>query len=184
MMFLEVTDRWRDATVELFLLEPSHVNAAYIGWLNDNRVNRFLESRFTNHDEESTRAFVENCLRNEGILMLGIRALAMDRQHIGNIKLGPIDHRHRTADIGILIGDPSAWGCGFARAAISRVCEIADFELRLRKLTAGCYASNLGSARAFESAGFEIEGRRPAQFLLNNQPEDLIQMGRLLTPLA
>lgn len=183
-MFLEATDRWRDEKIALFLLEPDHVGDAYVNWLNDARVNRFLESRFAQHDLVSTKRFVELCLQDENTLMLGIRAPSLAMRHVGNIKLGPIDHRHRTADIGILIGEPSAWGRGLARAAIERIVDIARTELGLRKLTAGCYASNAGSARAFEAAGFVIEGRRPAQFLLDDQPEDLIQMGHLLNASA
>jgi RimJ/RimL family protein N-acetyltransferase len=45
-------------------------------------------------------------------------------------------------------------------------------------VTAGCYASNLGSKRAFEKAGYTIEGIRPRQLLLNGQPEDLVLMGK------
>lgn len=176
-MFLPATQRWGDTTVQLFLLEPEHVEPAYVAWLNDPRVNRYLESRYAPHDLDSTRAFVQDCRADERTLMLGIRAPSMGHQHIGNIKLGPIDPRHQTGDIGILIGEPAAWGRGFARAAIARMSAIARDELGLRKLTAGCYASNVGSARAFESAGFAIEGRRPAQFLLDGQPEDLILMG-------
>lgn len=180
-MQIETTSRWRDQAVELFLLQPSHVSPAYVGWLNDPQVNRYLESRFARHDLDSTRAFVDSCHRDPKTVFWGMRALGMASAHVGNIKLGPIDGQHRTGDIGILLGEPTAWGRGLARAAISRVADIARHELGLRKLTAGCYASNIGSVKAFTLAGFVVEGRRPAQFLLDNQPEDLIQMGLVLS---
>jgi RimJ/RimL family protein N-acetyltransferase len=52
--------------------------------------------------------------------------------------------------------------------------------LGIRKLTAGCYASNIGSAKAFLRAGFHIEARRPAHFILDGRPEDLVLLARLL----
>lgn len=178
-MFLPSTDRWRNERVELFLLEPEHATAEYVSWLNDPLVSRYLESRFATHDLESTREFVRKAREDAGVLFLGIRSRENGR-HVGNIKLAPIDLRHGLGEIGIIVGDRGAWGKGVAPAAIEALCDIARCELSLRKLTAGCYASNGGSARAFQKAGFSVEGRRPAHFLLDGQPEDLVLLGRLL----
>lgn len=163
----------------LFVLAPEHVTDSYVCWLNDPEINRYLESRFVTHTAESTRAFVASVLASPNNLFLGIWSQQLAR-HVGNIKLGPIDPHHETGDIGILIGDKAAWGKGLATAAIKAVCAIATTHLKLRKLTAGCYASNAGSRKAFEKAGFLVEGVRPAQFLLDGKAEDLVLMGRIL----
>jgi RimJ/RimL family protein N-acetyltransferase len=178
-MFLAASERWRNDAVELFLLEPAQVSDAYVAWLNDPAVSRFLESRFAVHDLASTRAFVQQALDDQKVLFLGIRSRALGR-HVGNIKLGPIDRRHGLGEVGIMIGDRGAWGRGVASAAIACLAEIARAELGLRKLTAGCYASNEGSKRAFEKAGFAVEGRRPAHFLLEGRPEDRLLLARFI----
>jgi ribosomal-protein-alanine N-acetyltransferase len=175
---------WQDERVELFLLEEADVGPAYVGWLNDPLVNRFLESRFAVHDEASTRAFVGACLADPDVLMLGVRSRILDGRHVGNIKLGPIDRRHGLGEIGVLIGDREAWGGGIASSAIRLLCGIAVQQLGLRKLTAGCYVSNMGSERAFLKAGFIIEGRRPRHFLLEHGPEDLVLMACWPQPAA
>jgi ribosomal-protein-alanine N-acetyltransferase len=175
---------WKDGLVELFLLEEVHVGPAYVGWLNDPRVNRYLESRFETHDEVSTRAFVASCLASQTVLMLGVRCRAKGNRHVGNIKLGPIDRRHGLGEIGVLIGDREAWGVGVATSAIRLLSGIAERQLGLRKLTAGCYASNVGSERAFLKAGFHVEGRRPRHFLLEHGPEDLVLMACWPQPAA
>lgn len=163
----------------LFLLTPEHVTDQYVAWLNAPEINQYLESRFATHTVESTRAFVASVLASPNNLFLGIKSRELGR-HVGNIKLGPIDSHHETGDIGILIGDKAAWGRGIATAAIEAVCGITATHLKLRKLTAGCYASNVGSRKAFEKSGFRIEGTRPAQFLLDGKAEDLVLMGRVL----
>lgn len=173
------TDLWRGDRMELFLLEPALVTEAYVGWLNDPRVNQYLECRFAKADLASTRRFVEEALANAATLFLGIRSLALGR-HVGNIKLGPIDRNHELGEVGIMIGDRDAWGRGIASGAIMRLADIARAELGLRKLTAGCYASNVGSVRAFEKAGFAIEARRPAHVLSRGQPEDIVLMARFI----
>ena len=81
-----------------------------------------------------------------------------------------------------MVGDRAAWGQGVATEAISLMTHIAQEELGLRKLTAGCYASNVGSVRAFIKAGFAVEGRRAAHFVLDGRPEDLVLLARMLAP--
>jgi ribosomal-protein-alanine N-acetyltransferase len=171
---------WHDERVELFLLEEADVGSAYVGWLNDPLVNRYLESRFMVHNEDSTRAFVSSCLDDPCTLMLGVRSIALQGRHVGNIKLGPIDRRHGLGEVGVLIGDREAWGGGLASSAIRLLCAIAAQQLGLRKLTAGCYASNVGSERAFVKAGFSVEGLRQRHFLLGDRLEDLVLMARWL----
>lgn len=175
-MQLPQTARWSDDLVELFLLEPAHANDAYVGWLNDREVNRFLESRFTTHDVLSVRSFIQSALDSDQVLFLGIRSRALGR-HVGNIKIA-IDPHHGRGEVGIMIGDREAWGHGIGTAAIRTVSAIAGSELRLRRLTAGCYGSNAGSARAFEKAGFQIEAVRRGHFLLDGRPEDLILLAK------
>ena len=167
------------AGVRLFLLRPEHASPAYVSWLNNPEVNRYLESRFAAHTEESTRAFVQSMLDSPDNLFMGIDS-ATAGGHVGNIKIGPINHRHGTGEVGIIVGEKRAWGKGIATTAILLVCGIARERLALRKLTAGCYASNTGSRRAFEKAGFEVEGIRRHQLLLDDAPEDLVLLGRLL----
>lgn len=175
-MHIELPTFPENSLVSLFVLTPEHVGENYVSWLNAPEVNQYLESRFVAHTIESTRAFVAATLASPNSAFFGIKSHLLDR-HVGNIKLGPIDEYHRPGDIGILVGDKAAWGKGIATTAISLITEIARNQLKLRKLTAGCYASNVGSQRAFENAGFVVEGVRPAQFLQNGKPEDLVLMG-------
>ena len=157
--------------VELFELRPEQVSERYVAWLNDSEVNRFLESRFAMHTVDSTRAFVSAVMDSDDSVMFGIRWLATG-DHVGNIKLGPIDRRHLRAEIGLLIGERSAWGRGFGTAAIDLVAGYAFDRLGLHKVTAGGYASNGGSRRAFEKAEFELEGVRRRHFILDGRYED------------
>jgi ribosomal-protein-alanine N-acetyltransferase len=178
-MYLDLPHISVNKSDSLFVLTPEHVTDSYVSWLNAPEINRYLESRFVTHTVESTRAFVASVLASPNSLFLGIKSHQLGR-HVGNIKLGPIDPHHETGDIGILIGDKAAWGKGIATSAIEAISEIARNRLMLRKLTAGCYASNAGSRRAFEKSGFVVEGVRPAQFLMDGVPEDLVLMGRVL----
>lgn len=175
-MQLEATHRWADDTAALFLLTPAAVSDAYVGWLGDPEINRFLESRFAPYSRAGVEAYVAGMLASERDLFLGINDVALGR-HVGNIKLGPIERAHGLGEIGIMIGDRAAWGRGIGSAAIALVAGIARHELGLRKLSAGCYAGNVGSRRAFEKVGFAVEAVRPAHYLLDGRPEDAVLLG-------
>jgi [ribosomal protein S5]-alanine N-acetyltransferase len=166
---------------EQLLLRPvtiDDVGPAYLGWMNDPEVNQYLESRYVEQTLDSLADFVRSVLADERNVFAAI-VRKSDGVHVGNIKLGPIDQRHRTGDIGLVIGERSAWGHGYATEAIAAITAFAFEELGLQKVTASAYGANMGSVRAFEKAGFEREGVRRSQFQSGDRREDGVLLGRV-----
>jgi len=152
-------------------LAPADAGGPYLGWMSDPSVLRYLEARLHRHDRASLAAFIEASNADASTLLLGITLTAGGR-HIGNIKLGPIDAHHRRGDVGILIGDTAEWGRGYAAEAISTLAAYAFSALGLRKLTAGFYASNTASIRAFDKAAFRVEARLAGHWQRDGTWED------------
>lgn len=138
-------------------LLPTDVTDGYVAWLNDPEINRFLEVRYASHDAEGTRDFVKTMLESEENYLFGMFTRDAER-HIGNIKLGNIERRHRRADIGLLIGDKEMWGQGYATEAIAAVTAFGFDSAGLEKIFAGCYGQNQGSRRAFLKVGYREVG--------------------------
>jgi RimJ/RimL family protein N-acetyltransferase len=151
------------ARVSLRAVTEADVTADYVAWLNDPEVGEFLETRFTAHSADDVRKYVRTQNANADAVFLAIVRRA-DQRHIGNLRIGAIDRHHHTATIALVIGDKSAWRQGFGSEAIALATWHAFSTLGLRKLTARCYATNLGSIRAFEKAGWTHEGRQASQF--------------------
>jgi RimJ/RimL family protein N-acetyltransferase len=137
-------------------LKSSDVTQQYIDWLNDPEVNQYLESRLTHQDEVSIKVFVETCQQSKVIFLLGM-FVEGGINHIGNIKLGPVNMHHDCAEIGLMIGDKGYWGKGFASKAISMITQFGFKQLKLSKLSASCYKDNIGSKKAFEKSGYKVE---------------------------
>jgi [ribosomal protein S5]-alanine N-acetyltransferase len=163
--------------VGLRALHVDDVGERYVAWMNDPMVIRYLESRYEPNSEQRIRDFVTAAERDPNQQLMAIVRLDGE-EHIGNIKLGPINWIHRSADIGIIIGERSEWGKGYATDAIGLLTRHAFATLGLHKLSAGCYAANEGSARAFEKAGFRREGLRREQFFSDGAWVDEILLGR------
>lgn len=159
-------------------LSAADANAAYLVWMRDSEVNRFLESRFSvpEHAEDLVE-FIESVNASPDSLLLGI-FLREDGRHIGNIKIGPIMARHARSDIGYLIGDRAAWGKGYATEAIREICRYGFEDLGLAKITAGVYETNEGSSKALLNAGFVREAMIPSHVVCEGRRIALLMYGR------
>ena len=145
--------------------------------MNDAEVTRYMETRFAAHTIDSLWAYVEMMRHKPDTYFLAIVVREGDR-HIGNIKLGPVDQVHRLADVALMIGDRHSWGHGYATEAIMAVTEYAFEQLGVRKLTAGCYADNVGSRRAFEKAGYHVEATRASHYFCEGAFQDAVLLAR------
>ena len=78
--------------------------------------------------------------------------------HVGNVWFFAIDRRHRKAELRVVIGEPAARGKGYGAEAIDRLCRHGFNELGLHRIYAYVLAINPAARRAFERAGFALEG--------------------------
>lgn len=158
-------------------LVSSDVGPRYLAWLQAPEVNAYLEARFTEHSLETLHEFVETNGGRSDTLLLAIVELETG-EHVGNVKVGPLDPHHLTADLGIVVGERRCWGRGVGTEAITLASRLAFERLGARKLTASCYSANAGSAAAFRRAGWIEEGARPGQLLSDDgTPNDQLLFG-------
>jgi len=163
------------------LLRPikiSDVTTDYVKWLNSKKVNQFLESRFQHHTIQTLKNFLKKINQDENTFFYAI-ILKNNGKHIGNIKLGPINLKHKIGEIGIMIGDKKSWGQGYATEAINLLSNFSKNKLNLHKITAGSYANNIGSIKAFKNAGFFQEGIRKHHFKFKGKYVDVILLAKI-----
>jgi len=165
-----------DKHISLREIELSDVTKTYHKWMNDPEVTQYLESRFKTWSLKKLRSFVRKIKSSPDYIFLAIISKEKNK-HIGNIKLGPINRNHNFADIGIIIGEKSFWGKGFATEAIRLVVDYAFNRLKLHKLTAGSYINNIASIKAFKKAGFLVEGIRKKHLFYNGSYVDGLLLG-------
>jgi [ribosomal protein S5]-alanine N-acetyltransferase len=144
----------RDGELCLAPLEVADVSERYVGWLNDPQTVGQTEQSGLTHTGASVRAYVEAALRAPDAL---IWRILLGDDHVGNVRLSGIQETHRRASIGLIIGDAGVRGHGVGTRVIRLVARYAIDDLHLNKVTAGIYATNTASRRAFEKAGFQLE---------------------------
>ena len=144
------------------------VTQHYVDWLNDPEVNRYLETRHNHQTLDSCRSYVADMISNPAHNLFGIY-LRKTGKHIGNTKLGFINPHHQRAQLSLFIGERDCWGKGFATETIKTITSWGFNELKLEKIEAGCYDTNMGSLRAFLKAGYQVEGYLRKNIVLEGQ---------------
>jgi RimJ/RimL family protein N-acetyltransferase len=101
-----------------------------------------------------------------------------DGTAVGSVSLFDVDELARHAEVGIALV-AEARGKGIGSAAIAQLVEFAFVRCNLRRLHLQLIASNLAALRAYEKAGFTVEGRQREHAWVRGHYEDIVVMGLL-----
>jgi len=134
-------------------MSPAFVTERYLGWLRDPEVTRFLSSR--DYSIDQLGAYVAERSERDDVRFWAV-CESGPGNHIGNVKLEPIDWVAGNAVFGLMIGEKSAWGKGYASETTSLVVEYAFEDLSLRRVELGVELENQAAVRAYQKAGFRI----------------------------
>ena len=159
-------------------LEREDLNERYLTWLNDPEVNRYLESGTFPYTRDELEKFYQQVTGSPDHIILAIVDKEAD-QHIGNVKLGPINWIHRKATFGILIGDKRFWRRGIGTEVTRLMVEYGFFRLDLRRIDLGVYAEHEAALRSYEKVGFQTEGRLREDLFRDGRYKDRLLMGLL-----
>ena len=102
----------------------------------------------------------------------------VDGTAVGSAVLFGFDRlaQHAEAGIGLL---PEARGRGIGTQAITQLVEFGFVRCNLRRVHLQAIASNAGAVRAYEKAGFVVEGRLREHAWVRGAYEDIVVMGLL-----
>ncbi len=102
----------------------------------------------------------------------------VDGTAVGSATLFDVDLLARHAEAGITL-ERGARGRGIGTAAISQLVEFGFVRLNLRRIHLQAISSNIAAIRAYEKAGFVVEGRQRQHAWVRGAYEDVVRMGIL-----
>jgi len=135
-------------------LTEKNATRKYCQWLNDPEVNKYLETRKATILQ--LKKYIKEKNQNPNCLFLGI-FFKENNEHIGNVKLEPIDFKERKATIGILIGNKNYWGKGIGTEATKLLVDYAFKKLKLKEVNLGVISENKAAIKVYKKAGFKID---------------------------
>ncbi len=139
------------------------INETYMNALNDYSIMGMTEARHINWNRLNAEKFIENSSTQDSLLF-SVKLLDKNK-HIGNIRLFNIHTVHKRAELSLLFYDKSEWGKGYATESIKAIVSFAFDNLKLHRVFADYYSTNLASSKIFEKSGFKIEGIFKEHFL-------------------
>ena len=80
-------------SIELRPLSENDYSDEYLMWLENEEINRYLETRWEEQTEQKIRSFLRSMESSENNILYG---MILDQKHIGNIKIGPVSYTHLT----------------------------------------------------------------------------------------
>ena len=131
-------------------LNEEHATEEYCGWLNDSVVNQYLSTR--NATVSELQLYIRSKNESTDALLLGIFCQNTG-QHIGNVKLEPIDAH--SATFGILIGNQNYWNKGFGLEVTERVVQYAFHQLGVSVVRLGVLKNHHRALKIYKSVGFK-----------------------------
>ncbi|MBI2759913.1 MAG: GNAT family N-acetyltransferase [Chloroflexi bacterium] len=147
----------------------------YMKWINDFEVVRTLGQPIRPMTWEAEEAWYNGIHSNSSEVAFTIYERATMRP-IGNTGLHQVDHRHRTATWGIMIGEKDCWGRGYGAETARLMLDYGFTALGLHNVMLTVYSFNERGIRAYTRAGFREVGRRREAFRLGGRPFDVIYM--------
>jgi ribosomal-protein-alanine N-acetyltransferase len=125
-----------------------------LAWLNDPDITATLKLNLGCSRRQEEKFFDQIETRDGGDFVWAI--VDENSRHIGFIGLHGINWRNRWAHGGLVIGDRSAWGRGYASDAVRVRTRFAFGELGLHRIDG--HTMNPAMKRVYEKCGYRHEG--------------------------
>ena len=159
-------------------LERGDLDTNYFQWFNDAEVTKYMVHGIFPNSMQAMQEFFDHVTTSEHDVVFAV----VDREtetHIGNVGLHRIDWVRRLAEFGIIIGEKEFWGRGYGTEATRLMVEYGFERLNLNRIFLGVHADHEAGIRAYEKAGFTIEGRLRQEMYTNGRYCDRLIMGIL-----
>lgn len=140
---------------------------AFVGWLNDPDVSRNISIYDTQSLEQEEKWFQDSLNHPAEEQPLAVEVQDQDNwKLVGDVGFWNYDQHERSAEIGIFIGDKTAWDKGFGTETMQLMINYGFAMLNFNRIYLQVFESNPRGMRCYEKAGFKLEGRlRQAHYL-------------------
>ncbi len=139
--------------VHLKEMSLNYLSNDYVNWLNDEETNKYLlqQDSITYSD---LKEYILKKMEKKNCLFYAI-ICNKTNNHIGNIKLEPIDFKKGLATIGIIIGNKDYWNKGYGTNTIELIIKNLK-KLKISTLNLSVSKENIPAIKLYTKLGFKI----------------------------
>jgi RimJ/RimL family protein N-acetyltransferase len=168
---------------DLVALGPAHKGILQLLWKWENDLELSVLTGDPVHPltPEGIDALYERYARNDPAHASFVIYDRATMRPIGTIGLPNINHAHRTAELGVGIGEKDCWGKGYGTEATRLILDYAFTVLGLHNVMLRVFSYNERAIRAYKKVGFKEIGRRRQAQRIGGQAYDVVYMDCLST---
>ena len=143
--------------IELRPLLKNNV-APFYKWINDDEVVKYSLPLFLKiSTKNEINKWYNALISNNEIINLGIFLNSTD-ELIGYAGICGISDVNKSGEFYIFIGEKTMWGKGIGKTVTGQILKIGFLEKKLNRIFLTVSEPNIGGIKAYENAGFKIEG--------------------------
>lgn len=176
-------DVWQPPQIigRLVALRRPHANdlPAVTRWYRDREIARLTRYQTRPMSEADVERFFQLRMLAPDALAYSIVELP-DWRLVGFTTFSSLDGDNGSVMFHITIGERDAWGRGLGTEATELMLEHAFERLGLHRVGLSVFSYNVRAIRAYEKAGFRLEGRQREAIMRDGRYWDEIQMGILV----
>ena len=146
-------------------------------WINDRQLVRF-SAAFRPIGKAEHDAWFDSLGNDPTKIIFAIRDLE-SQDLVGSVQIINLNQTHRNGEMVIRIGDPRFQGRGYGSAALRALLDYAWNKLKLHRLSAHVFKSNVRAIAAYKKVGFIEEGVLRESAFIEGRWEDVVLMGVL-----
>lgn len=166
----------RDGEISIGPILPEDTGPMFL-WMNDVAAAN-LDFAYRPVDWMAFKAWSEELSRSSTATLFAIRKVS-HLKPIGFVLFKNIQAVHRSAELGIRIGDESERSKGYGRAATALALRYAWNHLDLKRVHLQVFAHNARALRAYRAGGFVEEGRLRQAAFIDGKWADIVLMASL-----
>ena len=166
---------------ERLILRPlveADADGSYPGWFNDEATCAGNSHHVYPYTESQALDYIRSLSGDRSCVVLAMETKA-DKVHVGNVSLQQIHPVHRSAELAIIMGEPSARGKGLGEEACRALISHGFKALNLRRIQCGTLATNHGMVALALKLGFVQEGVRTQAAFKSGAYVDVVEFGLL-----
>lgn len=161
-------------------LSPVNVDdfEVYTKWINDLTTSSCLGNSSVIYSLVSEKELLDGMVKNGYNFAI---VLKEGEKLLGNASISNIKQIHRTAEVGLFIGDEENRGKGYGTEALELLLCYGFKILNLNNIMLKVFSFNTRAIKSYQKVGFKQFGKRTNSYFLNGTYHDEIYMEILAT---
>lgn len=135
----------------------------FVSWFKDPEVVQYMSPKIYKINLAEEKKYIKKVLKEKNELVYAI--LNKQKKLVGSVAIHLDSRMSNNAGFGIVIGDKTEWGKGYAGECINLLTDLVFKKLKINRLQLTVFVENKRAFKAYKKAGFKLEGRLREQVL-------------------